>query len=52
MKRKKWIRNNKRGMEMVQVAILVAIVVCTVLGITIEITNFVIKTFESLNSGF
>lgn len=52
MKRKKWIRSSKRGMEMVQVAILVAIAIVLGLIFKSEITNFVNKTFESLNSGF
>ena len=52
MKRKKWIHKNKRGMEMVQVAILVAIAIILGLIFKNEITNFVNKTFESLNSGF
>lgn len=48
----KVIRNNKKGMEMVQVAILVAIAIVLGLIFKNEITSFVNKTFESLNSGF
>lgn len=43
--------NNKRGMEMVQVAILVAIAVAIGLIFKSEITDFVNDTFGSLNSG-
>jgi len=46
MKRK--IRK-KSGMEMVQVAILVAIAIVLGLIFKTEITDFVNKTFESLN---
>ncbi|WP_083377423.1 Flp1 family type IVb pilin [Alterileibacterium massiliense] len=46
----KFIRN-KRGMEMVQVAILVAIAVALGIIFKTEITSFVNKTFSSLNSG-
>ena len=52
MKKKKMIINNKKGMEMVQVAILVAIAIVLGLIFKNEITSFVNKTFESLNSGF
>ncbi|MCB6993157.1 hypothetical protein LI177_06635 [bacterium 210820-DFI.6.37] len=52
MKKTKFISNNKRGMEMVQVAILVAIAIVLGLIFKTEITSFVNKTFESLNSGF
>ncbi len=41
--------NNKRGMEMVQVAILVAIAVTLGLIFKSEITEFVNDTFGSLN---
>ncbi len=41
---------NKRGMEMVQVAILVAIAVALGLIFKTQITNFVNNTFSSLNS--
>lgn len=41
---------SKRGMELVQVAILVAIAVALGLIFKTEITNFVNKTFESLNN--
>lgn len=46
----KFIRN-KRGMEMVQVAILVAIAVALGIIFKTEIISFVNKTFSSLNSG-
>lgn len=52
MKRWKFISNNKRGMEMVQVAILVAIAIVLGLIFKTEITGFVNKTFADLNSGF
>lgn len=52
MKKAKIIRNNKRGMEMVQVAILVAIAIVLGLIFKNEITAFVNKTFEGLNQGF
>ena len=42
---------NKKGMEMVQVAILVAIAIILGLIFKSEITSFVNKTFESLNGG-
>ncbi len=41
---------NKRGMEMVQVAILVAIAVALGLIFKTQISNFVNNTFSSLNS--
>jgi hypothetical protein len=41
---------NRRGMEMVQVAILVAIAVALGIIFKSEITSFVNKTFSSLNS--
>lgn len=46
------IKNSKKGMEMVQVAILVAIAVILGLIFKSEITAFVNKTFEGLNKGF
>ncbi len=42
---------NKRGMEMVQVAILVAIAVAIGLIFKTEITTFVNNTFGTLNGG-
>lgn len=52
MRKKRWIQNNKKGMEMVQVAILVAIAIILGLIFKNEITSFVNKTFEGLNTGF
>lgn len=52
MKKKRLITNNKKGMEMVQVAILVAIAIVLGLIFKTEITEFVNKTFESLDAGF
>ncbi|MDD4566164.1 MAG: Flp1 family type IVb pilin [Eubacteriales bacterium] len=47
------IRNNKKGMEMVQVAILVAIAVGLGLIFKEKIGEFIDTTFECLmNSGF
>lgn len=46
------MHNSKQGMEMVQVAILVAIAIVLGLIFKTEITDFVNKTFESLDSGF
>jgi len=47
------IRNNKKGMEMVQVAILVAIAVGLGLVFKEKIGEFINMTFDSLmNSGF
>ena len=40
------------GMELVQVAILVAIAIALGLIFRSEITSFVNKTFDSLNGGF
>jgi len=40
------------GMELVQVAILVAIAIVVGLIFKTEVTAFVNKTFEALNSGF
>ena len=45
-------KNNKKGMEMVQVAILVAIAIALGLIFRTEITAFVDKTFINLNGGF
>ncbi|MCI8647794.1 MAG: hypothetical protein HFE76_13630 [Firmicutes bacterium] len=52
MQRRRILRNNKQGMEMVQVAILVAIAIVLGLIFKNEITAFVNKTFEGLNQGF
>jgi len=52
MKKIGFIRNSKKGMEMVQVAILVAIAIVLGLIFKTEITSFINRTFESLNSGF
>lgn len=41
-----------RGMEMVQVAILVAIAIILGLIFKTEITSFINKTLQSLNQGF
>ncbi len=46
----KIVTNNKKGMEMVQVAILVAIAIGLGLLFKEQIGNFVSNTFESLNS--
>lgn len=43
---------SKKGMELVQVAILVALAVALGLIFKTEITDFVNKTFEGLNSNF
>lgn len=43
---------NKKGMEMVQVAILVAIAIALGLIFRTEITAFIDKTFINLNGGF
>jgi len=51
MKRVKESLNNK-GMEMVQVAILVAIAIALGLIFRTEITAFIDKTFINLNGGF
>lgn len=45
----KAILHNKKGMEMVQVAILIALAVALGLIFKTEITEFVNKTFEGLN---
>ncbi|MBK5245801.1 MAG: hypothetical protein JJE49_00855 [Peptostreptococcaceae bacterium] len=47
------IRNSKKGMEMVQVALLIAIAIGIGLIFKIQITAFVNNTFSNLmNSGF
>lgn len=51
MKKKKQLMN-KKGMEMVQVAILVAIAIALGLIFRTEITAFIDKTFINLNGGF
>ena len=43
---------DKKGMEMVQVAILVAIAIALGLIFRTEITAFIDKTFVDLNGGF
>ena len=43
---------NRSGMEMVQVAILVAIAIVLGLIFKTEITEFVNKTFDNLDAGF
>lgn len=48
----KRIVKREEGMEMVQVAILVAIAIILGLIFKTEITAFVNKTFDSLNGGF
>jgi len=45
----KIISNNKKGMEMVQVAILVAIAIGLGLLFKDQIGDFITKTFENLN---
>ena len=50
MRKKKFF--NKKGMEMVQVAILVAIAIVLGLIFKTEITEIVNRTFESLDAGF
>lgn len=50
--KKRFWRNSKCGMELVQVAILIAIAVVLGLIFKTEITDFVNKTFEGLNEGF
>lgn len=52
MKRITILKNSKEGMEMVQVAILVAIAIVLGLIFKTEITDFVNRTFESLDAGF
>ena len=43
---------NRKGMEMVQVAILVAIAIVQRKIFKTEIISFINKTFENLNGGF
>lgn len=45
----KRILGNKRGMEMVQVAILIALAIALGIIFKSEITTFVNKTFSALN---
>ncbi len=58
MKKREKIKNihsklkNRKGMEMVQVAILVAIAIVLGLIFKSEIISFINKTFENLNGGF
>ncbi|MBR0596366.1 Flp1 family type IVb pilin [Sinanaerobacter chloroacetimidivorans] len=53
MTKKKFIQNNKKGMEMVQVAILVAIAIGLGLIFKDKIGEFISATFDNLmNSGF
>ena len=51
-KMKKVLSARSGGMEMVQVAILVAIAIILGLIFKSEITAFINKTLEALNSGF
>ncbi|QHI71067.1 Flp1 family type IVb pilin [Aminipila terrae] len=47
------IKNNKKGMEMVQVGILIAIAIGIGLIFKTQITSFINSTFSNLmNSGF
>ncbi|MCR5134845.1 MAG: hypothetical protein K6B12_04340 [Clostridiales bacterium] len=46
------VLSEEGGMEMVQVAILVAIAIVLGLIFKTEITAFVNRTFEALNNGF
>lgn len=46
------ITRRSKGMEMVQVAILVAIAIILGLIFKSEITSFINKTLQSLNQGF
>lgn len=46
------MRKSKKGMEMVQVAILVAIAIALGLIFRTEITDFINGTFQSLNTEF
>ncbi len=49
----RFLKNNKKGMEMVQVAILVALAVSLGIIFKTQITTFVNDTFDGLfNSGF
>ncbi len=49
MKKLKFLHNNKRGMEMVQVAILVGIAVVLGLIFKSETTSFLNNTFDALS---
>ena len=49
---RRFLAKRSSGMEMVQVAILVAIAIILGLIFKSEITSFINKTLESLNSGF
>jgi len=49
MKRQLFFKNNKRGMEMVQVAILVGIAVVLGLIFKSETTSFLNDTFDALS---
>ena len=49
MNRQKYFKNNKRGMEMVQVAILVGIAVVLGLIFKSETTSFLNDTFDALS---
>ena len=51
-KLRKKVSRKRAGMEMVQVAILVAIAIIIGLIFKSEITGFVNKTLEALNTGF
>ena len=52
MKKWRFISNNEKGMEMVQVGNSGGDCDCSGADFQSEITSFVNKTFESLNSGF
>ncbi|MGL4483888.1 MAG: Flp1 family type IVb pilin [Anaerovoracaceae bacterium] len=52
VKVKNLLSGNKKGMEMVQVAILVAIAIILGLIFKSEIVDFVNKTLNNLNKGF
>lgn len=45
------LMRSRRGMELVQVAILIAIAVALGIIFKTEITSFVNKTFDALNAG-
>ncbi len=47
---RKRLRMNRRGMEMIQVAILIAIAVTLGLIFKTQITDFVVDTFGSLSN--
>ncbi len=51
-KARRFITGRREGMEMVQVAILVAIAIILGLIFKSEITAFVNKTLDALNTGF